>query len=320
MFNKNKQTYCPWVEKYKPTDFSSFKLNNTLLSKFENNLDDFNHCILYGRAGVGKTTFINLLAQKIYKPEDLKYNVLSLNASDERGINTVRLKIKTFAKQSIYKKYKFKIIILDEADSLTYEAQTALRRIIEKYSKTTRFCFICNYDNKIIDPIKSRCNLVKFNNFSNEYITKHLTHILEQENLLTDNFRNHINVILEISNNDLRKSIIYLETLTKLNMPNITTEIIYNIFGILDKNYLKTSLDSIENINSINENLSLFNTFSLNDIINELTDIIIDGDFDENKKCKFLILLSEIDNIKNKRVNYDIILIKIISEYLTLKC
>jgi len=311
-------SYIPWVEKYKPKNFSSFKHSNVLLTNFENNIDNFNHCILYGKAGVGKTTFINLLAKKIYKPRDIKHNVLSLNASDERGINTVREKIKIFAKQAIYNNYKYKIIILDEADSLTYEAQTALRRIIEIYSKTTRFCFICNYENKIIDPIKSRCNIIKFNNFPDKYIKEHLMSILVEEKLNEQKYKNYIDIILQISNNDLRKSIIYLETLTKLNIENIDIKLIYNIFGILDKTHLKTELDKIKIFDDINNNISNFNIFSLSDIINEITEIVIELDIDENKKCKFLILLSEIDNIKNKNVNYDIIIIKILSEYLTL--
>ena len=311
-------SYIPWVEKYKPKDFSSFKHSNVLLANFENNIDNFNHSILYGRAGVGKTTFINLLAKKIYKPADLKHNVLSLNASDERGINTVRSKIKIFAKQAIYKDYKYKIIILDEADSLTYEAQTALRRIIEIYSKTTRFCFICNYDNKIIDPIKSRCNIIKFNNFPDEYIKEHLTNILVAEELTEQKYKDYIDIILQISKNDLRKSIIYLETLTKLNIENIDIKLIHNIFGILDKSQLKEELDTIKCFDDINGKVNSLNAYSLNDIINEITEIVIELDIDENKKCEFLILLSEIDNIKNKNVNYDIIIIKILSEYLAL--
>ncbi len=280
---------------------------------------DHNHKYLLGNFIVThNTTFINLLAKKIYKPQDLKHNVLSLNASDERGINTVREKIKIFAKQAIYKNYKYKIIILDEADSLTYEAQTALRRIIEIYSKTTRFCFICNYENKIIDPIKSRCNIIKFNNFPDKYIKEHLMSILDEEKLINQKYKDYIDIILQISNNDLRKSIIYLETLTKLNIENIDIKLIYNIFGILDKTHLKTELDTIKCFDDINSKVNSLNTYSLSDIINEITEIIIELDIDENKKYKFLILLSEIDNIKNKNVNYDIIIIKILSEYLTL--
>ena len=313
------KSYCPWVEKYKPKSFDAFKSSNILLENFENKIDNFNHCILYGKAGVGKTTFINLLTEKIYKKEDIKFNVLALNASDERGINTVRKKIKTFAKQSIYKHYKYKIIILDEADSLTYEAQTALRRIIEIYSKTTRFCFICNYQNKIISPIKSRCNIIKFNNFSDEYIKAFLLNILEKENITNQRFKDCVDIILQISKNDLRKSIIYLETITKLNIDSFTdNKMIYDIFGILDKNYLEENLDKIKSFKDINNNISLFNSFSLNDIINEISEIVINKNIDENNKCKFLILLSEIDNIKNKNINYDIVLIKLLTEYFML--
>ena len=306
--------YIPWVEKYKPKNFSSFKHSNELLNDFENN--NFNHCILYGLPGVGKTTFINLLTKKIYKTADLKHNVLSLNASDERGINTVREKIKKFAKQAIYKDYKYKIIILDEADSLTYEAQTALRRIIEIYSHNTRFCFICNYDNKIIDPIKSRCNIIKFNSFSDNFIQEHLEHILIKEKITNPKYLDYIKIILQISKNDLRKSIIYLETLTKLNLEVIDINLIHNIFGILDKNTLKEQLESIETYDDISNVISILNTYSLHDIINEMTDIIIDIDIEDITKYEFLILLSEIDNIKNKKVNYDIIIMKLLSEYL----
>lgn len=307
--------YIPWLEKYKPKDFSSFSINNLLLENYSCKF--FNNCILYGSPGVGKTSFIHLLTEKIYKKEDIKHNILSLNASDERGINTVRNKIKTFAKKSIYGNYKFKIIILDEADSLTYEAQTALRRIIEIYSKNTRFCFICNYDNKIINPIKSRCNVIKFNNYSNEYIKTNLIKIIKNENI-NPKFIKFIDIILEISKNDIRKSIIYLETITKLDINLLNNKIIYQIFNILNKNYLKKSLEKIKSFDDINKNIFLFNSFSLKDIINIFCEYIIEFDINDEKKYKFLILLSDIDNIKNKNVSYNIIIIKILSEYLLL--
>jgi len=93
---------------------------------------------------------------------------------------------------------------------------------------------------------------------------------------------------------------------------------IYNIFGILDKNYLEENLDKIKSFKDINNNISFFNSFSLNDIINEISEIVINKNIDENNKCKFLILLSEIDNIKNKNINYDIVLIKLLTEYFML--
>ena len=272
---------------------------------------------LYGQAGAGKTSYINLLAKKIYDKEDIQYCVLSLNASDERGINTVRKKIKTFAKKTSYKNYKFKLIILDEADSLTYEAQTALRRIIEVYSKNTRFCFICNYENKIIAPIKSRCNIIKFNNFSNEYIKDYINTILEKENL-TD-YGKYVDLLLKLSKNDLRKSIIYIETLTKLKLDLINEENIYEMFGILNANYLATKLNEMKTYADVLKCVKIFNTYSINDIIQHMTELIVDVDGDEDKKQNMFILLSEIDNIKNQDINYDIVLTKLFAEYLSLK-
>lgn len=310
-------TYIPWTEKYKPTNFDSFKNSNLILENFENSKEKFSNCILHGEAGVGKTTFINLLTKKLYHKDDIPYCVLSLNASDERGINTVRNKIKKFSKQKNYKKYKFKIIILDEADSLTYEAQTALRRIIELYSHNTRFCFICNYDNKIINPIKSRCNIIKFNNFSNEYIKNYITDILKKEKLY-DNYNKYIDIVLNLSKNDLRKSIIFIESLTKININFLNENIIYNIFGILNKNNLINILNKLKSYDNISDIASKLKCYSINDIIDNITDIVLNMDVNHNKKYNFLILLSDIDNIKNQMVNYNIIIIKILSEYLSL--
>jgi DNA polymerase III delta prime subunit len=310
-------SYIPWTEKYKPTSFEAFKTSNVIFNTSDHNYNNFHNCILYGNPGCGKTSYIHLLTKKIYAKEDINYCVLSLNASDERGINTVRKKIKTFAKQTNYKKYKFKIIILDEADSLTYEAQTALRRIIEVYSNNTRFCFICNYENKIIAPIKSRCNIIKFNNFSSEYIKNYINQILEKENLL--DYKQYIDLILKISKNDLRKSIIYMETLTKLKLDLITEDNIYDMFGILNIKYFKNKLNEMVIEKDVSKYVDIFNTYSINDIINQFIDIIVEMEIEDDKKCDIFILLSEIDNIKNKNIDYNIILTKLLTEYLILR-
>lgn len=308
--------YIPWVEKYKPNSFESFKNSNILLSQLEKNIKNINHTIIYGEPGIGKTSFIHFLAKKLYSKEDFYNCVLSLNASDERGINTVRKKIKTFAKKLTVKKYDYKIIILDEADTLTYEAQTALRRIIEQYSKITRFFFICNYENKIINPIKSRCNMLKFNKFTKDYVKKFLLTILKKENLTKDYYNNYIDIILDITNQDIRKSIIYLETLVKINN-KLDKQFIYDIFGILNTNILKEKLKEIKNISDIKEKLHLFNHYSLEDIINNFLEIIVnDNNMNEQKKYKFIIFLSELDYIKNKNIDNDIIISKLLMEYL----
>merc|ERR1712100_671833 len=128
-----------------------------------------------------------------------------LDASDDRGINSVREEIKGFAEKRNYFMKGIKVIILDEADSMTFDAQFALRRIIEKYSSSTRFCLICNYDNKIIPAIKSRCAEFKFNPISNKNMVNQLKIIAKKENLKYD--KESLNVINNISKGDMRKAI-----------------------------------------------------------------------------------------------------------------
>lgn len=311
------KNYIPWIEKYKPKSLETYKTDNIQLQKYINNLDNFKHCILYGKPGSGKTSFIEMIINNLYEKEDIPFCTLSLNASDERGINTVRDKIKIFSKTKMYKKYKFKIIILDEADSLTYEAQTALRRIIELYSKTTRFCFICNYSDKIIKPIKSRCNLIKFNNFSDKYIKNYINDILKKENLY--NYKKFVNVVVKLSNNDMRKTLIYMETLVKINHNLINDNLIYNIFGIIKKENFKKELSKIKSYDDILKNINYFLNLSLKQIIDFFTDIIIENNnINSNNKYNFLILLSDIDHLKNKKMNYNLIIHKILKEYIEL--
>ena len=134
--------YLPWIEKYRPQNFSEIISNKQNIIILENMLNDNSlpHLLFYGISGTGKTSTITSLAKKLYK-NNVNLMVMKLDASDDRGINTVREEIKGFAeKKSMFQK-GVKLIILDEADSMTFDAQFALRRIIEKYSDLTRFCF-----------------------------------------------------------------------------------------------------------------------------------------------------------------------------------
>jgi replication factor C small subunit len=311
--------YIPWVEKYKPTNLSIFQ-NNKLLENIINNINSFNHCIFYGNSGCGKTTFIKLIIDTIYKSEkDKRLNTILLNASDERGIDTVRYKIKSFSKQTTYNNYPFKIVVLDEADNLTYEAQTALRRLIEKYSNNTRFCFICNYENMIINPIKSRCNLIKFNNFNNEYINKYLSKILKNEKIKNQKYDKIIELVISLAKGDMRKSIIYLETLTKIDIIDNNVDIIYELFGKLNKKYFKEELLKVNDLKDIDDFIEKFNSYSIYDILNIIIDIIFELNIKNEKIHEMILLLGEIDSIKNQKIDYDILLMKILSCYIKLK-
>lgn len=180
--------------------------------------------LFYGPPGTGKTSTVLALAKELYGPELMKSRVLELNASDERGISIVREKVKDFARMQLtnpppgYKsKYPcppFKIIILDEADSMTQDAQSALRRTMETYSKITRFCLICNYVTRIIDPLASRCSKFRFKSLDQSNAKARLREIAEKEGVPVEN--DALDALIKCSEGDLRKAITFLQSAARL--------------------------------------------------------------------------------------------------------
>jgi len=186
-----------WVEKYRPQDLSTFVGNETLKNTIDKFLqqNDIINMLFYGPAGCGKTTLAKLIVGNL----DCDY--LSINASDERGIETIRDKVQGFASTASFK--PLKVVILDEADFLTIQAQASLRNIIETFSRTTRFILTCNYVERIIDPLQSRCQVLKIVPPSKTDVAKHVASILEKENAKYD-----INDLKSVVNQfypDLRK-------------------------------------------------------------------------------------------------------------------
>ncbi|KID77272.1 activator 1 41 kDa subunit, partial [Metarhizium brunneum ARSEF 3297] len=180
--------------------------------------------LFYGPPGTGKTSTILALAKELFGPEMMKSRVLELNASDERGISIVREKVKNFARMQLTnpapglsKKYPcppFKIIILDEADSMTQDAQSALRRTMETYSKITRFCLICNYVTRIIDPLASRCSKFRFKSLDQGNARKRLEEIASAEGVPLED--GAIDALIRCSEGDLRKAITFLQSAARL--------------------------------------------------------------------------------------------------------
>ncbi|KAJ1503849.1 hypothetical protein HMI55_000549, partial [Coelomomyces lativittatus] len=203
--------HLPWVEKYRPTELSelvSQKHITATIMKFINE-KKLPHLLFYGPPGTGKTSTILACAKKWYGPR-YKNMILELNASDDRGIDVVRDQIKTFASTQNMFSSSFKLIILDEADSMTQIAQAALRRIIEKYSSHVRFCILCNYISKLIPALQSRCTRFRFHPIDDLSIQQRLETIAKIENL--ELRPDGLSAILKLSQGDMRRALNILQS------------------------------------------------------------------------------------------------------------
>ncbi|KAH8107190.1 P-loop containing nucleoside triphosphate hydrolase protein [Cristinia sonorae] len=222
-------TLQPWVEKYRPKTIDDVSAQEHTVAVLRRTLTSTNlpHMLFYGPPGTGKTSTILALARQLYGPDNFRSRVLELNASDERGIAIVRDKIKNFARQTpraqavasdgqTYPCPPYKIIILDEADSMTQDAQAALRRIMETYARITRFCLVCNYVTRIIDPLASRCSKFRFKPLDPTSTSSRLTQIASSENIAVSD--DVVKTLINTSQGDLRRSITYLQSASRLSM------------------------------------------------------------------------------------------------------
>ncbi len=173
-----------WAEKYRPKSLKEVINQKHVVARLKAFVKEKNipHCLFAGRAGIGKTASALALANDLYG-KGWRPSVLELNASDERGINVVRGKIKDFARTKSISDIRFKLIILDEADALTSDAQQALRRTMENFTRTARFILICNYSSKIIDPIQSRTAVFRFKQLSEKEMKEYIDRIVKGEKL-----------------------------------------------------------------------------------------------------------------------------------------
>ncbi len=219
--------YIPWTEKYRPKKLLEVVGQEVIVKSLEAYAKSKNmpHLLFSGKAGVGKTTCALALARELFG-ENLRESFLELNASDERGIDVVRGKIKDFARTVPLENVPFKIIFLDEADSLTPEAQQALRRTMEKFSSICRFILSCNYSSKIIEPIQSRCGIFKFSPLAEKDIKRIIVEVAEKEKLDVD--KGAEEVIVYIAEGDARKALNILQGAAILNR-KITKKDIYKI-------------------------------------------------------------------------------------------
>jgi replication factor C subunit 2/4 len=249
----------PWVDKYRPRRIDSIIHQDEVKKVLKDTIKsgELPNLLFYGPPGSGKTSAILALGYELFGPNLMNERILELNASDERGIDTVREKIISFAKESIgngdpnFPSPPYKIIILDEADSITLDAQSALRKVIETSSYITRFCFTCNYIEKIIDPIISRCVKFRFKPIDKESMVYRLKQIAYKEKIkLSDEC---FDKIFQISEGDARRSIMLLQNVKYLyKFKNIITT------KDLDELVGSTSIEDLELIweKTINSQIS----------------------------------------------------------------
>ncbi len=214
-----------WVEKHRPKSVGNIRGQSAVVNRLEVYAESgtFPHMLFAGPPGTGKTTAALALTRDVFT-DSYRENTLEMNASDERGLESIRTKVKQFARSAPLGGATFKVIFLDEADALTPDAQGALRRIMEQYSGTCRFILSCNYSSKIIEPIQSRCAVFRFRPIASDQVAEEVRKIAAAEDIELDD--DACDAIVHVSLGDLRKAITALQVAASLD-PHITRALVY---------------------------------------------------------------------------------------------
>jgi len=287
-----------WTEKYRPKDFSEIKGQREVVKRVKAFVEQKNmpHLLFAGPAGTGKTSLALVIAKKLFR-DNWRANFLELNASDERGIDVIRVKVKDFARTRAIGEVPFKIIYLDECDALTKEAQQALRRTMENYTQTCRFILSANYSSKIIDPIQSRCAMFRFKPLEKKDMFVIIEHIAKEESLKINEKAKE--ALVEVSEGDCRKLENILQSCAALGK-HITEETVYSLASVAQPDELKKVLElalSGKFIESRNKLLDVMLDYGLSgqDIIKQVQKEIWKLDIDPHKKVKLIDKCGEIE-------------------------
>ncbi len=218
-----------WAEKYRPKKLDEMVDQKEIVERLRSFAKSRNvpHCIFAGPPGTGKTTAALCLARDLYC-ETFREHLMELNASDERGIDVVRETVKTFARVKSIGEIPFKILILDEADNMTSDAQQALRRTMERFTTTCRFILCANYSGKIIEPIQSRCAPFRFTHLPREEHDCHMKEIATKEKVKLS--AEGLDAIFEVCSGDLRRAINTLQSAASIGKP-IDAKVVYSVTG-----------------------------------------------------------------------------------------
>lgn len=304
-----------WVEKYRPRNLDEVVGQKEIVERLKSYVKarTMPHLLFAGPAGTGKTTCAIALARELFG-ENWRASFHELNASDERGINIVRTKIKEYARTAAPNDVGFKIIFLDEADALTPDAQAALRRTMEMYSRTCRFILSCNFSSKIIEPIQSRCAVFRFRPLDEEDMKARLRYIAEQEGkTLTEEA---LDAIVYIASGDMRKAINILQMSAAIS-DKIDENVVYKATGIAKREDIENLVKEALSGNFLKAREMLHKMFvelglSGEDVIKQIHRVIYELPIDDRLRVELLDRTGEIEfrmvEGANERIQLDALL------------